>query len=563
MNEHLTILMIEDSEDDEILLRRLLNKAGHEFSLQRVENESEIKKQLTQGNWSIVISDFNLAGFNGLDALRWVREINQDVPFILISGTVGEETAVLAMKSGANDYLMKDNLVRLVPVIAREIQEANSRRARRDVELQLTFHASHDPLTGLFNRREFERHLDEFLADAKENKRQHVMLYMDLDQFKIINDTCGHVAGDALLRQLCGVLQNLIRTVDDILARLGGDEFGVLLHNCSEERGLRIADHIRDTVQKFLFEWQTRVFNIGISIGMVMITPESESTSQILAAADRACYSAKESGRNQVRLYRQDDNETSQRSIEMQWALRIPEALRRNRFKLYSQAIVRVDRAAQPRGQEILLRMVDESNQLIFPDRFIPAAERYDLMPSVDRWVIKNALHWLNSQNSPPAPGSFFCINLSGRSIADPKFLDFLLEQIKACTICPSHICFEITETATIGSMANATRMIETLRERGCQFSLDDFGSGLCSFNYLKSLPVDSVKIDGSFVKNITTDKVARSIVFAINNIAQAMGMETIAEFVEDAEILEVLREIGVDYAQGYYFERPKPLSEV
>lgn len=560
MAEILNILMVEDSEDDETLLRRQLLKAGYDFSLKRVEDEQTIKHSIQQGGWDIVISDFNLPGFDGLDALRWVREIDKEIPFILVSGTVGEETAVLAMKSGANDYIMKDRSTRLLPAIERELREAENRRALHEIEQQLVFHASHDPLTGLFNRREFERRLEELLVDAKENGNQHVMLYMDLDQFKIINDTHGHVAGDALLRQLCQVLHNKVRKGGDVLARLGGDEFGVLLPSCPEDQGLQIAETLRDSVQKFLFEWHEEVFSIGISIGVVLISSLSETTAQIFSAADRACYAAKESGRNRVHLYRANDSELSLRSSEMQWALRIPEALRKNRFILYSQAIVPVNPGSLPHGREFLLRMLDDAKQLVPPDLFIPAAERYDLMPAVDRWVVATALEWLRMLPTPPAEGEFFSINLSGRSITEPKFLGFLLEQIEMCGVPPQHICFEITETAAIRSLSSAVRLIETLRGIGCTFSLDDFGSGLCSFNYLKNLPVNSVKIDGSFVRNITTDKVARSIVESIKHISQAMGMETIAEFVESEAILVMLRDIGVDYAQGYHIARPQPL---
>ena len=556
----LKILMVEDSADDEALLRRQLLKAGHNILLTRVEDEAAIKHQLQQGDWDIVISDFRLVSFDGLDVLRWVREMDKDIPFILVSGTVGDEIAVFSMKSGANDYIMKDNSSRLVPAIERELRAAKNRRERYAMETQLIFHASHDPLTGLFNRREFERRLDELLVDAKRNDSQHVMLYMDLDQFKIINDTHGHVAGDMMLQKLCEVLQNQLRARWTILARLGGDEFGLLLPSCSEEQGMQIAETLRDSVQKFIFEWQGEMFSISMSIGVVVISQQSETSAQIFSAADRSCYAAKESGRNRVHLYLPNDSELSLRSTEMHWALRIPEALRRNRFILYSQPIVSVKSGSQPRGREFLLRMLDDEQQIVAPIFFIPAAERYDLMPSVDRWVVKAALKWLMSLPKPPEKGEFFCINLSGSSVADPKFLDFLLEQIELSRIPPEHICFEITETAVIRNLTSAIKLIETLRGIGCQFSLDDFGSGLCSFNYLKNLPVDSIKIDGSFVKNITTDKVARSIVESIQHIAQAMGMETIAEFVENEAILAVLQDIGVDYAQGYYIAHPQPL---
>ncbi len=561
MNQPLNILLIEDSEDDAVLLKRHLTRAGYAVEMKRVDQEQAIRSHMQQGGWDLVISDFNMPDFTGLDALAWVRESDQDLPFILVSGTVGEETAVLAMKSGANDYIMKDNSQRLVPAIERELREAENRRARREVENMLRYHATHDALTGLYNRREFETRLDEFLLDARENGSQHVMLYMDLDQFKIINDTLGHLAGDALLQQLCEAMNILVRTSGDVLARLGGDEFGVILPRCPEQQGLQIAENLRAAVQNFLFEWQGQMFGVGISIGMVIITQQSESTTQILSAADKACYVAKESGRNRVHLYQANDSKLARHSSQMQWALRIPDALRQNRFVLHSQIIVPASDTSQAVGHEFLVRMVDESQQLILPEMFIAAAERYDLMPSIDRWVVKAALAWLQQQEIPADDPGFFCINLSGRSLTDPGFLEFLLKQIESTGVAPQRLCFEITETAAIRSLLSATKLIDTLHSLNCRFALDDFGSGLCSFNYLKDLPVDYVKIDGSFIANITTDKVSRAIVESINSIAQTLGMKTVAEFVENAAILNLLRDMGVDYVQGYHISLPQPLA--
>ena len=423
--------------------------------------------------------------------------------------------------------------------------------------MQMTYQASHDALTGLINRREFERRLEHALMTGKRNGEEHTLLYLDLDQFKIVNDTCGHMAGDELLKQLTSVLQALIRK-NDTLARLGGDEFGILLENCPTGPSLRVADLLRQTVRDFRFVWQDKVFPLGSSIGLVTFSDGEETLTDILRMADAACYLAKDKGRNRVQIYTADDSGLAQRHGEIGWVGRIQKALEEGRFVLYSQKILPLANDAQNEVHyELLLRMKDESGQLVPPMAFIPAAERYGLMPQLDRWVISTAFLQYGGSNLPHRVNCICTINLSGASVCDDNFYDFVVEQFSLYKIPPRGICFEITETSAIANLAQATVLIRKLKDLGCRFALDDFGSGMSSFTYLKHLPVDYLKIDGGFVKDMVEDPIDRAMVEAINHIGHVMQIKTIAECVENGAILEALREIGVNFAQGYGIERP------
>lgn len=559
----LRVLMVEDSADDELLLRRQLKNAGYNLLLQRVFSDEALRALMPPELWDVVISDYKIEPqFNGMDALRTVREFDQNIPFFLMSGTVGEEIAVEAMKSGANDYIMKDKSARLPQAIERELRQAEERRARLRTEQQMNYFARHDVLTGLWNRREFDTLLECMLQDAKENQHKHILMYMDLDQFKVLNDTVGHAAGDALLSQISGLMGGYVRERSDTVARLGGDEFGVLMANCELERALAVANDLREAIQQYRFDWQGQTFTIGISIGISLITEHSKSSGDLLAEADNACFTAKAKGRNQVHVYKADDQDTVEKRHEMRWALAIPEALRSDSFQLYYQPIQTICDGSLHHG-EILLRLRDQHNHLIFPDAFIPAAERYDLMPSIDRWVVTNVLQWIKTHLHQLHPEQEFSINLSGKSFLDPKFMDFLLEILDEIAIDPKHICFELTESAAVGKFSDAIKFISSFRDKGYRFSLDDFGSGMCSLKYLRNLPVDYLKIDGSFVKEIVSDPISRSIVASVNTIAQAMGMLTVAEYVENSEILGILKELGVNYAQGYLIAKPTPLDNL
>lgn len=427
----------------------------------------------------------------------------------------------------------------------------------------LSYQATHDALTGLVNRREFERRLTTLVESAKAKNLHHVLLYLDLDQFKIVNDTRGHIAGDKLLRQLSFLLKKRLRDTDT-LARLGGDEFGVLLESCPIEPALRIANDLVQIVNDFRFVWQGTTFEIGVSIGMVSITATTGSPAELLSRADSACYAAKDKGRNRVQIYRPEDAELQQRHDEMQWVPRIRDALEENRFVLYCHTIMPLGAETDGRHYcETLVRMVNEEGRIIPPMAFIPAAERYNLMPAIDRWVIRKSLSLFGKTCCSVSTAETQCfINLSATSLMDDQMPDFIREQIHLNNVSPELVCFEITETAAVAHLETAMAFMKKVKEIGCRFALDDFGSGMSSFGYLKNLPVDYLKIDGSFVRNIAINPTDYTMVDAINRVGHVMGIRTIAEFVENDAILEKLREIGVDFAQGFGIAEPEPMGE-
>jgi len=434
---------------------------------------------------------------------------------------------------------------------------------QRRLEQQLSYQASHDALTGLLNRLAFEREVAKVLEEGVAENGKHALCYVDLDQFKVVNDSCGHAAGDELLRQLANLLKAQLRK-GDTLARLGGDEFGVLLLDCTPHDAHRLAEALREAITGFRFPWQSHTFSVGASIGVVPLPETIASYGEALSRADSACYIAKESGRNRVRVYRQDDEALARRHGEMRWLAQLDSALSDNRLWLAFQPIVPIQgNVGGVRGlhYELLLRMRDEQGNTVNPGAFLPAAERYHYSARLDRWVISRALNWLSHHPEHLAGLSLCSINLSGHSLADETLDRFLLEVFAHYEVPPEKICFEITETAAVANLGNAQRLIRVLRGRGCRFALDDFGSGLSSFAYLKQFPVDFLKIDGMFVKDIASNPIDLAMVRAINEIGHVMGKQTIAEFVEDAEVLARLRELGVDYGQGYHLGGPQPLE--
>lgn len=432
----------------------------------------------------------------------------------------------------------------------------------RQLHRQLHYQATHDPLTGMINRREFESRLERLTQTDPGERPESVLCFLDLDQFKVVNDTCGHGAGDELLRQIAELLRSHLRQ-RDTLARLGGDEFAVLLEHCPLSEAFRVANTIREAIQDFRFAWDDKSFSIGVSVGLVDLSEVGDDLQELFAAADAACYLAKEQGRNRVQIHHPEDRDVQRRRGEIQWVSLINEALAQGRFLLYYQDIV--ETAAMPRQQlgrhiEVLARIADAEGRLALPGAFLPAAERYSLINATDRWVVREVFEWVTHPTAPrPAVVS---VNLSGPTISDASFLEFVLKTMEETCVDPRRICFEVTETAAIAKLSNAVSLISRLKQRGFLFALDDFGSGLSSFAYLKNLPVDFVKIDGTFVKDIVVDPIDRAMVRSINDLGHIMGKKTIAEYVENARVLAAVRELGVDYAQGYWIARPQPLSE-
>ncbi len=428
---------------------------------------------------------------------------------------------------------------------------------KREMEEKLRYQASRDDLTGVLNRHTFEMSLKRACQEIPQDT-VHCLCYIDLDRFKIINDSCGHSAGDELLRQIPGLLQTGV-TQNAILGRLGGDEFGLLIQNCSSKDARMVGNSLLDTVAQFRFYWDDKIFSLGLSIGLVLISEPQQNVSDLLSRADAACYRAKEEGRNRYYIDEKDNlSLLQQRRGEIDWVNRIQAAFENDQVALYQQPIYNIQ-SSPPycHAIEILFRLIDENGEIITPEHFMPAAERYNLMPTIDRWVIRRTCEWLKQYPGTPP---LVTINLSGDSIVDPFFLEFILEQLQQQNIEAGNICLEITETVAITNLSKARKFISTLHDFGCLFALDDFGSGMSSYGYLKDLPVDLLKIDGQFVIHADQDPISLAMVKSINEIGQLMGKKTIAEFVESKIVLETMQALGVDYAQGYYFNRPEPL---
>jgi diguanylate cyclase (GGDEF)-like protein len=434
----------------------------------------------------------------------------------------------------------------------------------RKINDSLAHEARHDALTGLVNRREFQSRLEVAFEGSRQRGENHALCYLDLDQFKVINDSCGHAAGDQLLRKVTELLKSLLPS-DETLARLGGDEFGLLIQNAGVEEATRITENMLAAIKAFRFYWEGRTFSIGVSIGVTVITRKSIDLKTVMSIADSACYAAKEKGRNRIQVYNPDDIELDQRQQEMRVLSRITSALDENRYVLYFQSIIPVC-AKHDNSQhcEILVRMVNADGTLVQPGQFIPAAERYNLMPALDRWIIKRVFEVFHKRYPTPElkREHQWSVNISGTSLGVEGFVEYIRELAARYEIIPTSICFEITETAAIADIDRVSNFLWGLRMDGFKFALDDFGIGMSSFSYLKSLPVDYVKIDGEFIKNILDEKVSLAMTEAITRVVSVMGIEVVAEYVESIAILNKLREIGVHYAQGYGVSEPILLDE-
>jgi diguanylate cyclase (GGDEF)-like protein/PAS domain S-box-containing protein len=482
------------------------------------------------------------------------RLLSPSFPTLILVGRDGRE---IYIEPNAALIRAHDGQVFGIALVFRDVSQT------RELTQQLSYQSTHDVLTGLFNRHEFEYQVKQAIRDAQVSGREHSLLHMDVDQFKVINDTCGHVAGDELLKLYTVQLSGLLRQ-RDILARVGGDEFGLLLENCSVQQALHIASKIQEMTQHFRFVWGGNTFSIGISIGLIGIDRESESVMYVMGRVDAACHMAKEVGRNNIYVHDEDDQALHARHGEMQWTPRITKALEERRMVLYYQPIAHRDSLVDLSSHyEILLRMLDESGNLICPGNFLLAAERYNMIATIDRWVISTYFRWLAEHPDHLKALEFGSVNLSGRSLGDEGCLIHIENQLREFAIPAEKICFEITETEAIGNLTKAQYFIGRLKSHGCSFALDDFGSGLSSYAYLKNLPVDFLKIDGMFVKDIASDPANHAMVESINHIGHVMGRKTIAEFVENQEIVKILGELGVDYMQGYGIAKPRPLGEL
>lgn len=432
-----------------------------------------------------------------------------------------------------------------------------------ELERKLEYQARHDALTGLTNRSAFEERLKRILDDESYKTVDFALCYIDLDQFKVINDTCGHGAGDQLLRHIADIMLQKIRKTHDTLARFGGDEFVLLLEECAVDQAARVAETICEAIQDYRFVYDGKTFNIGASIGVVPISTDAFTVNNALARADSACYMAKEKGRNRIHVYRFDDEELMQRHGEMQVVAKINEAFEADRFVLFRQPVMPLHPdCSGGEHYEILIRMLDGDDSWVAPGFFLPAAERYNIAPKMDRWVIRNALSWLAKNPSELEKLAVCSINLSGLSLCDDNFIRFIEDQLTEFTVPPEKLCFEITETAAISNLMQAASFVKQMRQHGCTFALDDFGAGMSSYAYLKRLPVDYLKVDGLFVRDVLHDPIDRAMVKSINEIGHVFGLKTIAEYVENENILNEMREIGLDFVQGYAVGKPVSLSD-
>lgn len=483
----------------------------------------------------------------------------------LDAGTVHADEGLLIQPGGARYHLkvtaapMRDHFGDVVGavLVLHDLTEVMG------MARQLSYQASHDMLTGLYNRRVFEKRTEEKIREAQAGSGNSVLFYLDLDQFKVVNDTCGHKAGDELLEQVAQLMQARVRE-SDVLARLGGDEFGVLLEHCPLDKACDIAEGIRAAVRDYRFAWDDKSFEIGVSVGVVPIVAGSGNLADVLAAADAACYIAKDHGRNRIHVYQPDDLAVAERHGEMEWVHRLSSAFDNERFVLYAQPVAHVAGDRVVSHYEVLLRMLDENGRVVPPGAFIPAAERYNLMPAIDRWVIRETFALMReAQGDLAFPPVECAVNLSGQSLCDDHFLEYVIDLFESSGIPCESICFEVTETAAIANLTRATRFMNVLRGMGCSFALDDFGSGLSSFGYLKTLPADFLKIDGGFVRDMVVDKIDRAMVESINQVGHLLGLKTIGEFAESEAVLMALERVGVDYAQGSGIANPRPFREV
>ncbi len=549
------LLVVEDSEEDTELILRMLRKE-FDLSYKRVEDERALRAALSSQNWDAVISDHNLPHLDSFTALGLVRQADFDVPVIILSSSIGEELAVTAMQQGAQDYVLKNKMSRLVPAIKRELKEAENRRAHRAAEEAIRHLAFHDPLTGLPNRNKFTNILDDIIDSSREDGTTHALLYLDLDQFRLINDVCGHTAGDQYLLTVTEYL-NSVLDAEDVISKMGGDAFAILLYKKTLSEAEKLANEIRASIKDIVHVCHNQVFRISASIGVVPVQCDKASSAELISAADVACYTAKDNGRDQVVVASATKNEPQRHRDEMVWTSRIRDALANDKFVLAVQRIVALD-STRTDCWEYLLRLPGDNGELILPAQFLPAAERYNLIAQIDRWVVDNVIKHLSTVDDPRTSIRF--INISSTSLMDDEFCNFVYDTVGSSSAAPYRLCFEITENAAIRRIEQVMTFINETKSLGCKFALDDFGSGMCSLAYLRTLPADFIKIDISFISRILDSPVDHSIVAAIQRISQLANMITVAEGVERQDIFDRLRSMNIDYAQGYLIGNPDPV---
>jgi len=534
------------------------------FVMLEVSRRATLERQNT-----ILLAGLSITGFGlllasllawrlGRDIVRPISALTQAVEQI----AAGDLNVRVQVKTGGEFAVLERGVNHMLAELKNSYDTMQEKI--RAATAKLSWQAHHDALTGLLNRAGFDQPLQLAWESTRESDRRHCLLYLDLDQFKLVNDTSGHQAGDELLRQLAAAMRRTLRD-SDLVARLGGDEFGVLLSDCEADVGLQLAEKLRGMIGNFRFSWNGRLYQVGVSIGLVELDQDWPDTAHLMSAADAACYAAKDAGRNQVRLYRRGDEEVERRRGEMQWVERLKRAMQADHFRLYYQPIVALDETAASETAtelhyELLLRLHDAEFPIL-PTAFIPAAERYQIMPTIDRWVIETTLYQCADRLPQTGVKVVLGINLSGASLGNAQFQNFIRAAMREHPTMAPQLCFEITETAAISNLESVRSLIEDLQAMGCRFALDDFGSGLSSFAYLHNLGVDYLKIDGAFVRDMARDPVDAAMVEAIAKVGRIMGIHTVAEFVEDKATADALRALGVNYGQGHYFAAARPLA--
>ena len=557
----LRVLLVEDSADDAEIVRRLLSRDGLAPLMERVQNADEMSAALEASGWDVVLADDHLPSFSSAAALNLVRAQGTDVPFLVVSGAIGREDAVRALRAGADDVVSKSDLSRLVPALRRGLREAENRRARRTAEEQLTRIRTHDPLTGLVNGDELLRRLTAALSTTERTDRPVSIILLDLDGFRALSGALGRAAGDAILRGVAAALRATV-SEGETVARIGVDEFGVLLPGRDAEEATRRGAQLVETVSALRLRSAGRALVVRASAGVVTVTSGDRVADDVLREATAACIAAKELGGRRVRRFDRADPAVMRRWREAEWVPRLLDALDNDRFVLYAQSLLPLHPSAPgERVTEILVRLVEPDGRLVLPGEFVPAAERFGLAAAIDRWVVRDLLRRVSSLPPPPAAGGpdTLLVNLSGTTLSDLAFAEDVERMLRGSTCDPSRFCFEVTETAVVRDLEAAVDLMARLSRLGCRFALDDFGTGLSSLAYLRSLPVQLLKIDGAFIRGLARDTTARAIVESVVHLARALGLGTVAEWVEDSATLERVTTAGLDYAQGFAIHTPEP----